>query len=105
MASAWAIGLYFRDHALAAYSYMGTNDDVQAARRILAWITRHKLTEFTRKACQRGLGVERVGDLDAPLAVLQERNLIREKKANTNATRGRGRPAGPAYEVQPPCSN
>jgi hypothetical protein len=67
------------DHALKIFSLMGSDPSIEAAGRVLEWITKCKHQEFTKKQAFDSLRgtFPRVKDLADPLAVLLERNYIR----------------------------
>jgi hypothetical protein len=86
-------------HALAVFSLMGADPNIEGAGRILKWITRHRHQTFTKRQAFQDLKgtFNRAAMLDEPLAVLMERNYIRpiietEKKPGRKSE---------AYEVNP----
>ena len=103
MHAAERIGRYYLDHALAVYDLMGRSDpDLDDARELLAWITKHGQDTFTRRDALRSLqGRTRFAtatDLDPALNILTDHGHIRPKTSETKP--GRGRPSA-AYEVHP----
>jgi hypothetical protein len=103
MRAAEQIGRYYLDHALAVYDLMGRSDpDLDDAREILAWITKHGHTTFTRRDALRSLqGRTRfttATDLDPALTILTDHGHIRPKTPETTGKRGR---PSTAYEVHP----
>ncbi|TCO45532.1 uncharacterized protein DUF3987 [Kribbella antiqua] len=103
MRAAENVGRYYLDHALAVYDLMGRSDpDLDDAREVLAWITKHGHPTFTRRDALRSLqGRTRfttAADLDPALHILTDHGHIRPKASDTKP--GRGRPST-AYEVHP----
>lgn len=98
--AAWAVGEYLIPHALAAYGQMCADPGLVLARRILGWIERKKLTEFTLREChQAHRSVSSPRDLEPALLVLCERGFLR--LAETQPQEGGGRPKSPLYQVNP----
>ncbi len=100
MRSAIAIGEYAVEHARAAYFEMGTDPAISLARRILDWLVKEGVTEFTKRdAFLRLRGtVRQAKETDAPLAILEEHLYIRERPRESA---GPGRKPSPTYEVNP----
>jgi hypothetical protein len=103
MHAAERIGRYYLDHALAVYDLMGRSDpDLDDAREVLAWITKHGHDTFTRRDALRSLqGRTRFAtatDLDPALNILTDHGHIRPK--TNDGKPGRGRPSA-TYEVHP----
>lgn len=96
------LGRYFAAHALAAFDGMGTDPVVDDARFLLDWIGRHRPERFTRRelfsAVARGR-FRKVGDLDPPLALLDQHGHLRRAPPPDRA--GPGRPPSPTYLVHP----
>lgn len=102
--AAWAVGEYLIPHALAAYGQMSADPGLMLARRILGWIERKKLTEFTLREChQAHRSVSSPRDLEPALLVLCERGFLR--LAETQLQEGGGRPKSPLYQVNPSTQN
>jgi putative DNA primase/helicase len=83
-------------HLMIVREKMGEDD----ARYLLRWIERHNRREFTKSEAQHH-GKRRfpkAGDIDQVLAELTRRGYIRLRPAEAT---GPGRPASPAYEVNP----
>lgn len=103
MRAAEQVGRYYLDHALAVYDLMGRSDpDLDDAREVLAWITKHGHDTFTRRDALRSLqGRARFAtatDLDPALTILADHGHIRPKTPETTGKRGR---PSTAYEVHP----
>jgi hypothetical protein len=102
---ATALGKYLVPHARAAFSSMGADPRVQGAKHLLKAIRRKAWSSFSRRELQQSVkGSERFNDadqLDASLQVLVERGFIRPLVSPSMSERGRGRPAGISYEVNP----
>ena len=102
--AAWAVGQYLIPHALAAYGHMGADPNSALARRLLRWIERRALTEFSLRACHqahRGVGSPR--EFEPALTLLCERGFLRLQASNTRP--GKGQPKSPVYEVSPYTQN
>ncbi|WP_432882584.1 YfjI family protein [Kribbella sp. CA-245084] len=103
MRAAENVGRYYLDHALAVYDLMGRSDpDLDDAREVLTWLTKHGHTTFTRRDALRSLqGRTRfatAADLDPALTILTDHGHIRPKTPETTGKRGR---PSTAYEVHP----
>ncbi|GAA1566821.1 hypothetical protein GCM10009789_20390 [Kribbella sancticallisti] len=99
------IGRYYLDHALAVYDLMGqSNPDLDDAREVLDWITKHcdktGRDTFTQRDLLRAKngrrGLNTAADLEAPLRLLTDHGYIRLRDNKP----GRGRPSI-AYDVHP----
>jgi replicative DNA helicase len=93
---------YFTAHALAAFDGMGADPVLQDARFILQWLKRTGPARFTKREAHMGLSRSRfpkVGDLDAPLALLEQHGYIRSEPEPERT--GPGRRPSPAYAVHP----
>jgi hypothetical protein len=100
VARAWEIGWYLTAHNLLAFDRMGADPVVAMAKRLLEWIRRKHLTEFSLRDChQDHRSVDRPQQLLPPLQVLKDRGFIRQVPQPEK--RGRGRPASPRFEVNP----
>ena len=89
MRAALQVGEYYTAHAVAAFDHMGTDPLVEAARVLLRWIERQRPGRFTAREIFNGVSRSRfakVGDLDAPLALLEDHGYIRRQPD----PRGRG---------------
>ena len=102
MRSALEVGQYYIGHALAAFDFMGVDQVLSDARVLLRWIERTRPGRFTKRDAHAGASRSRfpkVGDLDAPLALLEQHGYIRREPAPPQA--GPGRPPSPGYLVHP----
>jgi hypothetical protein len=101
MQAAVTIGDYLTEHANAAYTLMGTDTDVYDAEHVWRGIVRHGGSEFTKRDLHQSVRrrFPKPDSLDAPLAELTRRNMIRPKP--TAEEPRVGRPASPAFEVNP----
>ena len=95
------IGLYLIPHARAAYADMGADPVVEKAKAILRLIKHNDFRSFTSRDVHQGMRgmFKHASDLDGPLAALVERRYI-QMQTNVRSA-GPGRPASPAYEVNP----
>jgi replicative DNA helicase len=100
MSKAIRLGRYFTDHALAAFDFMGADPAVGEARAVLAWIRRRGAAQFTQRDLHRAMQTRfrKAEDTEPALAMLSGSGWIRETKQPRD---GRGRPAGPVFEVHP----
>ncbi len=104
VAAAWAVGEYLIPHALAAFGQMSADPRLTLARRILGWIERKKLAEFTLRDCQQahkgGQALLTAEELLPALTVLVDRSYIRAEPAPPGAGTV-GRPGSQSYAVNP----
>ncbi len=100
MLGAITIGEYLIPHAAAAFFAMGSDPDIDLARRILAWVCANELTEFSRREAYNHLrgSIYRVNEIDDPLKLLESHGYIREVEI---CRRGPGRKPSPTYKVNP----
>jgi hypothetical protein len=100
VANAWEIGSYVTEHNLLAFDRIGTDPVVRMAKRLLEWIRRQRLSEFSLRDChQAHRNVNRPQELTPPLQILQGRGFIR--RVPPPEQQGRGRPQSPRFEVNP----
>lgn len=94
------LGIYFRDHAIAAFNQMGEDTRIKAAKKILAYLKRIKPMEFKgRDVLHHAHFINRtMEDVIPGINILMERNYIR--KVNSEYA-GKGRPVADSYEVNP----
>ena len=95
------LGRYALEHARAAFGLMAADPATTLAKHIWAWCGRSDTGSVTRHAMHRAMQwrVERASDLDAAIAVLVERALLRE--VHDIGPRRRGRPSSPVFEINP----
>lgn len=87
-------------HAQAVFDMMGSDPDLEGARRILRWVERTRLTQFTSRTCFNALRgtYSKIVQLDPFLKILVERGqLVPMKFTHT----GPGRPLSQGYTVHP----
>jgi replicative DNA helicase len=102
MRAALQVGDYYTVHALAAFDHMSADLVLEDARAICRWLERTRPQRFTKREAHMGLSRSRfpkVGDLDAPLDLLEQHGYIRSIPEPERA--GPGRRPSPAYEVHP----
>lgn len=102
MRRAIRIGDYYTAHAQATFDAMGIDPVLDDARTLLRWIERTRPEQFTRRQMHMGVSRSRfakVGDLDAPLDLLEEHGYIR--RAPEAERTGPGRRPSPAFLVHP----
>ena len=92
---------YLVAHAKVAFDLMGADPELDAARRILAWLRQSEPQEFTKRDAFIALrGTFKKAELlDPPLALLLEHGYVRMLDSATPARPGR--PASPRYLVNP----
>jgi hypothetical protein len=93
------ISLYLEEHALHAFATMARTLETTRALKVVAWLKRHAIYEFTQREVFEGVKrtIPTVEDLKEVLALPAEHNLIRPLPRDT-PTRA-GRPRGPVYQV------
>ncbi len=95
-----AIGIYFKEHAVATFGLMKEDQKLESAKRVLEYIKSHKAVTFkgrdilTNKNAFKGM--EEVND---GLEMLIERGYVREMVRKTQS--GRGRPEAKVFEINP----
>jgi len=102
MRAALGIGDYYIAHALAAFDHMGTDLPLAGARILYRWLERTRPGRFTKREAHMGTSraqFPKVGDLDAPLELLEQHGWIRRVPEPERI--GPGRRPSPAYEVHP----
>lgn len=101
MISAILVGGYLEDHALAVLDLLGADPALDDARHVLEWIKRTNIDQFTQRDAYQALKgrFKRVHELVPALAVLGERNYLKQIKPSDHS--GPGRKPGPVYFVNP----
>ncbi len=99
----WALRItdYLVTHAQIAFDMMGADPIAGLARYILAWIRRNGVTSFTRREAYMPLRArfKQPAELDPPLDLLIEHEIIRRRPDPPRS--GRGRTPGPTFDVNP----
>lgn len=93
---------YYASHAAAAFDLMGVDQVLDDARVLYRWIERTGAAQFTKRDAFNGVSRSRfakVGDLDAPLDLLEQHGYIRRVPEPERT--GPGRRPSPAYLVHP----
>lgn len=94
---------YFGSQARKVYATIGSDREVENARRVLRWIAREKRSEFKRWEVHKDLKSQerfpRIEDLDPPLSRLEKHRYVRRRKPEER--QGPGRTADPVFEVNP----
>ncbi|MGK5090283.1 hypothetical protein WDW86_22265 [Bdellovibrionota bacterium FG-2] len=98
MLCALDVGDALKRHALAVFSLMETDPDLENAKYILRWIQRKGLIEFSHRNCHHDLKdrFNKSELLKEPLKILEDRHFIRKARQDTSM----GRPSL-RYEVNP----
>jgi len=98
MARAVYMGSLLTEHAKAAYHLMGSDEKIENAKAVLAWIRRRGLERFKANDCWQGVKGGRFTEaavVKQALKELEERGFIRELPCAL------GRKPSPAYAVNP----
>jgi replicative DNA helicase len=93
---------YYTAHALAAFDHMGVDPALEDARAVYRWLERTRPVSFTKRELFAAVSRSRfpkVGDLDAPLALLEQHGYIR--RCPEPERTGPGRRPSPTYEAHP----
>jgi hypothetical protein len=105
MGDAIELGPYFIAHSRAAHQLLG-GGHVAEAEKILRWISREGLQEFSRSQCWQGVrgraGIRKSADLDAPLLILRDHGFIRPHPKEPGPRNGR---PPERFEVNPLSQN
>lgn len=82
MQQALELGSIFSSHALAVFSLMGADKNLEGSRRVWRWIERGRFKSFRKNDCYNALkgSFPRVADIELCLDVLEERNYISSSK-------------------------
>lgn len=103
MEQATYLGGLLTEHAKAAYALMGTDETIEGAKKILAWIRRESQEYFTVKECfDRVRNVSlfpHAAEVKAALKELEDRHYVMQLQ--TEPRQGRGRKPSPVYIVNP----
>jgi len=88
-------------HARVAFDAMQVDPIGRGARHLLAWIQRTGAASFTSHQAYQALraGFKAPAEMDAPLGLLIDHEIIRRRPAPPRS--GPGRPPSPAYDVNP----
>ena len=100
MLGAIAIGEYLIPHAKAAFFEMGSDPEIDSARRILDWVSSEQIAEFTKREAFNSLrgGIQKVNELEKPLEILVNHGYIREVLQKRE---GPGRKPSQKYKINP----
>jgi replicative DNA helicase len=96
------LGIYFAEHALAAFDAMGADPLVDDARYVLDWIERQRAERFTKRELFSAVARTRfrkAADLDPVLNLLTAHGYLQVAPIPERA--GAGRPPSPAWLVHP----
>lgn len=101
MRNAIKIGRYLTEHARAAFAEMGTDEQLENAKRLLRWIERTETRKFTRRESHQAhrSRFKTVDEIDPALDLLESHNYIRVQADNSD--KRPGRKASQAYDVNP----
>lgn len=101
MRRALSLGPYLVDHALAAFTMMGADPEVEGARRVLRWVEQTGAESFTARDAFNGCKgtFRKMNALKPALRLLEEHGYIR--KAEPEPRTGPGRKPSQRYQVNP----
>lgn len=103
MGQAVYMGAFLTEHAKAAYALMGTDETIEAAKKVLGWIRREAAERFTVRDCHQGLKNQTIFNhveaVRGALKELEERGYIRQATGQERKTVGR--PTSESYDVNP----
>ena len=101
MGRALRITDYLVTHAQIAFDMMGADPVAGLSRYVLAWILRNDVTSFTRREAYMPLRArfKQPAELDPPLDLLIEHDIIRRRPDPPRT--GRGRLPSPTFDVNP----
>jgi Protein of unknown function (DUF3987) len=103
VASACAIGAYYREHAMAVFGLMREDVRIESAKRILEYIQQQKPRSFKGRDILRNKNFfKTMDDITPGIKVLSERGYVRELSQKQQKA---GRPEASEYEVNPSISN
>jgi hypothetical protein len=103
VASACAIGAYYREHAMAVFVLMREDVRIESAKRILEYIGQHRPETFKgRDILMNKNFFKSMDDIFPGIKVLVERGHIREGVPKLQKA---GRPESITYEVNPSILN
>jgi len=93
---------YCAEHAIRLFSEMGARPETQIAKKVLRWIVRSRVQDFSQRdafqAVKGGI-VDTVDDLAAGLRVLEQHGYLRPEPAPERS--GPGKLPGPHFTVHP----
>lgn len=104
MSSAIACWEYFATHARRAFVVMHEPVEIRLARKILRWIERSRVEQFTQREAWKGVegGIaSSTEDVITGLTVLVDRGYVRPCTSAANNAKRPGRPTSQTYLVNP----
>lgn len=101
--SANAIAAYYREHALATFGLMETDPKIEAAQKILDYLSTHRPETFKGRDVLRHKNIKSMESVNPGLEILLEHGYI--KKSSDIKTQGVGRPEAITFEVNPKFLN
>ena len=87
-------------HTRAVFDLMGSDPDLEGARRIMRWVERERPAQFTVRDCFNALrgSYSKVVQLDPFFKILVERGQLVPMESTYT---GKGRPPSQGYTVHP----
>jgi hypothetical protein len=98
--SACVIGAYYIEHAVVVFGLMKEDTRITTAKKILAYIKRHKPETFKGRELFNHTNCQSMQDIQPGLNILVEWGYIRESVKQEIGSRP-GRPPSSVYEVNP----
>jgi replicative DNA helicase len=101
VARAIEIGHYLLAHARVAFAEMAADPRIEAAKKVGRWVSAQGSETFVKRDLYQALkgSFPTVADLDLPLALLEQHDLIRLRPVLDKP--GPGRKPSPTYDVNP----
>jgi hypothetical protein len=93
-----AIGVYYKEHALATFGLMEADPAIESAKKILDYLVRHSPETFKGRDILRHTNFKTIDKVIPGLKVLIERGYIKEAE---KASFGTGRPEAVSYTINP----
>jgi hypothetical protein len=99
------IAEYLIRHALAAFRMIGSDPNIPLARKIIRWLTHHRISRITRRDLFRGMQgtFDSVEEIDPPLTMLMDYHYLRQLPSEER--RGPGQQPSPIFAVNPMVVN
>jgi putative DNA primase/helicase len=96
-----ALAVVLGQHALAAFDLMGTDADVEDARRILRWFEQRRQPTFTEAECFQSLRghFKKMVYFSPAMKILEERYIVFRETSKPGEPGRVGRPSSPIFTV------
>ncbi len=100
MSRACLLGVYFTEHAKAAFSIMKEDNRLPVARKILSYIYRCRPERFKGRDLFSHTNITSMEEMQMGMTILIQRGYVREA-GKVDPIRKPGRPESVIYEVNP----